>query len=367
MLTQIPTTRRGGSVAHEEEERGFATRAIHAGEDSRASAIPIYQAATVDGSYSRDGHNPTVEAFEAKVCELEGGIRSLAMASGMAAIAQVLLSLMRSGDRLVAHQTMYSSVQHLLKEHLPRYGFEIEQVDMTDLCQLTDAVKAPTAVVYFEPIANPFIDVIDSPKVMEIAKSAGALTMVDNTFLTPYLYRPLESGADVVVHSATKYLCGHGDTIAGVATVGDEELGQQILKTRHYLGGILSPNNAFLLSRGMKTLTFRMDRHCTSALKVAEFLDGHPAVDTVHYPGLPTSPGYTVAQTYLRAFGGMVGFETVADLEWDGLVEKLTLIKPWVSLGDATTLMTKRGDRRVRLSVGLEDPQDIVRDLERVL
>ena len=349
------------------EKNGFATRAIHAGENPDASAVPIYQAATVEGSYSRDGHNPTVEAFEAKVCELEGGNRSLAMASGMAAITQVLMSLLETGDRLVTHKTMYSGVQHLLKDLLPKYGFEIAQIDMTDPEQLVDAVKTPTSVVYFEPIANPYIDVIDAPAAIEIAHNAGALTVVDNTFLTPYLYRPIENGADVVIHSATKYLCGHGDTIAGVATVGNADVGQRILKTRHYFGGILAPANAFLLSRGMKTLPFRMDRHCESAKTIAMFLDQHSRIRTVYYPGLASSPGYDVASAYLTAHGGMIGFETTSDLDWETIGNALSLIKPWVSLGDATTLMTKRGDRRVRLSVGLEDADDIISDLDRAL
>ena len=171
----------------------------------------------------------------------------------------------------------------------------------------------------------------------------------------------------MVVHSATKYLCGHGDTLAGVITARNEDLYKRILKTRHYFGGILSPSNAFLLARGMKTLPFRMDRHCDSALKVAAFLSQHEKVQTVYYPGLVGSPGHETATRYLASFGGMIGFETTDDLKWDAIKSSLKLVKPWVSLGDATTLMTPRGDRRVRLSVGLEDTEDIVNDLAPAL
>lgn len=180
----------------------FHTRAIHAGESPDASAMPIFQSATVAGSYTRDGHNPTIEALEEKVCHLEGARVTLATASGMSAISQTLMALMQTGDRVVTHQTMYSGVQKLLKQWLPRYGFDVCQVDMRDPSQVKEALRTPTRVVYFEPIANPLVEVLDAPALIEMAHQAGAVVMTDNTFLTPYLFRPLDCGADIVVHSA---------------------------------------------------------------------------------------------------------------------------------------------------------------------
>jgi len=354
-------------MANSRQSYGLETRAIHSGEVPWASAVPIHQAATVHGSYSRDGHNPTVEAFEEKVRLLEGGESAVATASGMSAISQVLMTLLKSGDRLVAHRTMYSGVQHLLRDLLPRFGFEVVQIDMTDLDLLADALRTPTRVVYFEPIANPYIDVIDAPRAIGAAREAGSTVLIDNTFLTPCLFRPLDFGADVVVHSASKYLCGHGDTLGGVASTSCPALGERVRRTRHYFGGILSPANAFLLLRGVKTLPFRIEKHCENAMRIAEFLARHPRVSQVYYPGLPSSPRHDVAASYLERFGGMLGFETAFDLDWEAVRSGLSLIKPWVSLGDLTTLMTQRGPRRVRLSVGLEDPADIIPELSGML
>ena len=350
------------------EARGFATDAVHAGEDETASATPIYQAATVNGEYTRLG-NPTIKAFEEKIRTLEGGARSIATASGMAAVTQTLLALLESGQRLVSHHTVYGGTIQLFQGCLPRLGIDAEMVDMTDLDALRAAVKKPTTqVVYFEPLANPTLDVIDVNAVIEIGHKTGATVVVDNTFLTPYLLRPLELGADVVLHSATKYLCGHGDTIAGVVTTQTEELGQKVTEARKLFGGILSPMNAFLLLRGTKTLPIRMEKHCDNAEAVAAFLESHPKVSRVFYPGLPSSPGHEIAATYLDRFGAMMSIELVDEDVRRGLLERVELCKAWVSLGDMGSLVIGQGGRRrVRMSVGIEDADDIIADLGRAL
>ncbi len=346
---------------------GAHTDIVHNGERDDVSAVPIYQAATVDGSYSRDGHNPTIEALEEKIRSLERGQAALVTASGMAAISHTLLGLLSQGSRLVTHQTMYSGVQKLLSSVLPRYGIELVQVDMTDLENLRAALDTSPSVVYFEPIANPYVDVIDAPGAITMARECGATVMIDNTFLSPYLFKPLDYGAQIVVHSATKYLCGHGDTLGGAVITASAEHTEAIREVRNCVGGILSPGNAFLIMRGIKTMGIRMDRHSQSAMCIAKHLDSHPRVHTVFYPGLPSSPGHDAASSYLTSFGGMIGFETTFDLNWDRVKARLRMIKPWVSLGDTVTLVTKRGPRRIRLSVGLEDVEDIIADLELLL
>jgi len=354
------------------EGRGFASRAIHAGEADFASATPIYQAATVRGAYLRTHPNPTIVALEEKVCELEGGARTVAAASGMAAVSQTWLALLRAGDRLVAHNTVYAGVQILLEQYLPRYGIEVEQVDMTDLDQLRRALEKPAKIVHFEPLANANLDVIDAPAAIEIAHQAGAAAVIDNTFLSPYLFRPLEHGADVVIHSATKYLCGHGDALAGVVTASTEQLGETIHSARSYFGGILGPQSAFLVMRGIKTLPIRMEKHCANAQRVAEFLDAHPKIARVFYSGLASSPGHGAASSYLTRFGGMVSFAPTPDWHWNDAdaAKHLRLCKPWVSLGDVSTLVIDAEDLCpgcVRLSVGLEDADDIIADLDQAI
>ena len=352
--------------------KGFASRAIHAGEADFASATPIYQAATVGGRYLRDNVNPTIRALEEKIEELEGGARTVATASGMAAVSQTWLALLQAGDRLVVHHAVYVGVQALLDRFLPKFGIEVVQIDMTDLGQLAKALKNPAKVVHFEPVANASLEIIDAPAAIETAHQAGALAVIDNTFLSPYLFRPIEHGADVVIHSATKYLSGHGDALAGVVTTRTEELGKTIHDARSYFGGVLSPLNAFLVMRGIKTLPIRMEQHCANAQRVAEFLDGHPKIARVFYQGLPSSPGHEVAKSYLTRFGGMISFETTPDWKWDdaAAAENLRFCKPWVSLGDVSTLVldtTQLCPGRARVSVGLEDVEDIIADLDQAI
>lgn len=348
------------------DEQGFITRSIHAGEAENASATPIYQAATVDGAYLR-GSNPTFTAFEEKMCALEGGGRSIATACGMASVTQAVMTLIWAGSRIVSHQTAYSWTRRFMSEELPRLGFDTDIIDMRDQNQLDAALEKPTDVVYFEPLSNPTLDIINTPTVIRKAHEAGAKVVIDNTFLSPYLFRPIDHGADVVLHSATKYLCGHGDALAGVITTRDPDLGEEVVRTRNTYGGILSPLNAFLLLRGIKTLSIRMDRHVTNARTVADFLESHPRVKRTYYPGLPSTPGHEIARSQWAGYGGMVSFE-VAEGTVDRFLDRVRLCRPWVSLGDVSSLVTgDREGRRVRMSVGLEDTDDIIRDLAQAL
>lgn len=348
------------------DDHGFITRSIHAGEAENASATPIYQAATVDGAYLR-GSNPTFTAFEEKMCALEGGGRSIATACGMASVTQAVMTLIRAGSRIVCHHTAYTWTRHFMSEELPRLGFDTEMIDMRDPKQVDAALEKPTDVVYFEPLSNPTLDIIDAPAVIRKAHAAGAKVVIDNTFLSPYLFRPMDHGADVVLHSATKYLCGHGDALAGIITTRDPDLGEQVLRSRNTYGGILSPLNAFLLLRGIKTLSIRMDRHVMNARAVADFLEAHPGVKRTYYPGLPSTPGHEIARSQWAGYGGMVSFE-LAEMNIERFFDRVRLCRPWVSLGDVGSLVAgDRAGQRVRMSVGLEDTEDIIRDLDQAL
>ena len=348
------------------EDHGFITRSIHAGEAENTSATPIYQSTTVDGAYLRGG-NPTFTAFEEKMRALEGGGRSIATACGMASVTQAVMTLIGAGSRVVCHHAVYAWTRHFMIEELPRLGFDTEIIDMRDPRQVDAALERPTDVVFFEPLANPTLDIIDAPAVIRKAHDAGAKVVIDNTFLSPYLFRPMDHGADVVLHSATKYLCGHGDALAGIITTRDPELGEAVLRSRNTYGGILSPMNAFLLLRGIKTLPMRMDRHGVNARAVADFLESHHRVKRTYYPGLPSTPGYEIARSQWSGYSGMVSFE-IAEGNIERFFDRVRLCRPWVSLGDVGSLVT--GDpegTRVRMSVGLEDTDDIIRDLEQAL
>ncbi|RJP27574.1 MAG: aminotransferase class I/II-fold pyridoxal phosphate-dependent enzyme [Candidatus Omnitrophota bacterium] len=343
--------------------------AVHAGEDSDSSSYPIYQGTTNQGRYSRDS-NPTIDSVEVKLKELEGAEHGVAAASGMAAISQTLLTFLKQDSRMVYHRCVYDGTIGLVDSVLTPSGIDCVSIDMTNLTQLKTALSKKTDVVYFEVHSNPTLDVVDVPAAVKLAKDAGAMVIVDNTWLTPYLIQPIALGADIVIHSATKYMMGHGNGLAGIAC-GPRELLQRVHQTRMYVGGIMAPFNAFLLHQGLKTLPMRMERHCANAKRVAEFLNDHPKIKRVHYPGLPNDPGHAVASKQLNGFGGMLGFETKEKL---GL--KVELCKKWVSLGDVETLVVRwpgRDDRRGipdnywRMSVGIEDSDDIINDLKQAL
>ncbi len=350
-----------------DESDALMTNVIHTGEDSSASAVPIYVASSIGDTYGRHT-NPTVEALEAKLRELEGGAVTVATASGMAAVSQTLLSLLTTGDRLVVHTNVFVGVRALLADFFPGLGIRVDKVDMRDLDQLLQALEEPAAAVYFETISNPHINVIDAPRAIEIAKRASVPVIVDNTLLSPHLFRPLEHGADAVIQSASKYIGGHGDAIGGLVTTRDAELGERIRKVRRLFGGVLSPNSAYLLLRGLKTLPLRMERHCANAARVAELLAGHPRVREVSYPGLPSSPDGERARSFLRAFGGLMSFRLGSAEETGRFKQALRLGKVRFSFGEpGTILLTQDWTDVIRLSVGLENPEDILADLQQAL
>jgi methionine-gamma-lyase len=343
------------------EDAALATQIIHCGESESASAFPIFQANTVDGTYIRM-RNPTTEALEEKMRQLEGGALSLATASGMAAVSQTLLAILRAGSRIIVHQSIFIGVQTLLSDFIARLGIEVVQIDLNSADALAEATQRPADAIYFETLSNPKLEVVNPSFAVAAARKCGARVIVDNTILTPVICRPLQHGADVVIHSATKYLAGHGDVLAGIATFRDVELAKQVHKSRRILGGVLSPLSAYLVMRGMKTLPLRVAKHCENAQRVAAFLETQPLVQRVHYPGLPSSPYHAAAKSFLDRFGGLVSFDPRDDFDWDGFRNGLGLCRTSMSFGDPATRMQKEGP--IRISVGLEDADDILADLE---
>ncbi len=343
--------------------------AVHVGANSDYSSIPVYQGTTNRGQYTADS-NPTIESVETKMSRLEGAEAAGATAGGMAAIGQTLLAFLKPGDSVVAHKNIYSRTQRLLQEPLKDLGVRFEQVDMTDLKQLKKALEKKTTIVYFEVHSNPAMDVVDVRAASAMAREAGAMTIVDNTFLTPYLIQPLALGADIVLHSATKYMMGHGNGLAGIVC-GSRSLLEDVGTMRILIGGVLSPMNASLLNQGLKTLPMRMERHCFNAMEVATFLESHSKVKKVHYPGLASDPGHEVAKNQIKGYGGMLGFEMYKPPQLNSFVK---LCRPVWSLGDVATLMghysAPNPERRIpanytRMSIGIEDPGDIIADLKQ--
>ena len=387
---------------------GFATRQIHAGkQDNSAGALctPIYQTSTFAFDSVEQGGarfageepgyiytrlaNPSLAQVEEKLASLEGGEAALATASGMGAISAALWSSVESGDEIVAHETLYGCTYSLLSHGLTKFGVTSVLTDLSDLENLKNSLTPKTRVVYFETPCNPTMEILDIEAIAQMVHSYNPdiRVIVDNTFCSPYLQRPLELGADVVVHSATKYLNGHGDVIAGFI-VGSAAF-IDLFRTfglKDMTGAVMSPFNAFLLARGLKTLDIRMERHCANAQKVAEFLAGHPAVRTVWYPGLPDFPGRETAKKQMRLPGGMIAIELKADkAATAAALDRLELCTIAVSLGDAETLVEHAAtmthstytseelaaanipEGLVRISVGLEDPEDIIADFRQAL
>lgn len=357
----------------------ITTRSIHSGRYADSSAVPIFQGINSPhndevGYVSAIGRagGPTGEAMETAVADLEGANWSLATPSGMAAISQVLFGLLQAGDRVVAHRCIYTYATQLLNTDLTeKWGVTVEWVDMRDLDQLEKALETPTKLVYFDPIANPAMHLLNTAEIATRAKQAGAIVLADNTLLSPYLFKPLDFGVDVVVHSATKYLAGHGDALAGVISGRDEELGQKIARMRTFLGGFLAPMNAFLVLRGIRTLPFRMDRHCANAAAVIEWLHTRPEVTSVRYAGLePNAP-----TSGLKAFGSMLAFTVKEGIDIKQFQMGLKMCRPWGSLGDIETLVALPASNPhrdvppnfVRMAVGLEAPEDIIADLAQAL
>ncbi len=376
-----------------DDRRGFATRAIHAGEapdpTTRAHATPIYQTATfsfesaeekeavMDAAlawqggffYSRTG-NPTTAALEAKLADLEGAEDAVVGASGMAALSSALYASLRAGEHLVASDDVFVISRSLLEEDLPRRGIDVTPVPITDLDAVRAAIRPNTRAIFTETYSNPFMRVADVPALAGIARDHGIRLIVDNTFLSPYLYRPLEDGADLVLHSATKYLAGHGDSLAGVVA-GPKSLIDGIRYQLDVLGGCVSPFNAWLVLRGVRTLALRMEAHSANAMRLATFLEGHPAIAMVRYAGLDSHPDRAVAARLLGdRCGGMMSIRLHGGREaMSSFADRLRLCSIAVSLGDLFTLvypMPKR-DHLIRISVGCEDGADIVADFRQAL
>jgi cystathionine gamma-synthase len=380
-------------VQDDDEGMRFETRAIHVGQDPEplygAVNVPIFQTSTYaqDGvgkpkayDYARGG-NPTREALQSALASLEGGTRALCFASGMAAEATLLL-LLRPGDHVVLPDDVYGGTYRLLARVLSEWGLLFDTVDMTDPDALRKAVRGETRVVWVESPSNPLLKVVDIARAAEIAHQADARCVVDNTFATPYLQQPLELGADVVVHSVTKYLGGHSDLVGGAIVVREDELAERLAFLHNSVGAVPGPMDCYLALRGVKTLAVRMDAHCRGARRVAEFLAGHPGVTRVHFPGLPDHPGHEIAARQMRDFGGMVSFEMGSPEEAIRVAEATRLFFLGESLGGVESLIEVPGPMThasvagsplevpatlVRLSVGIEHPDDLVADLEQAL
>jgi len=330
--------------------------------------------------------NPTNNELGTAMAHLEGGEAGLPFATGAAAFSAMMLTLLKSGDHVICDDTTYSATNYMLGTLLPKFGVETTFLDCTDLVAVGSAMRSNTKIVFFETPCNPTMKIIDIAKIARIAKNGGAISAIDSTFATPFLTRPIEFGVDIVLHSTTKFICGHGDAMGGVL-VGSKELIGEIwdigLKN---LGGSASPFNSFLMLRGLKTLELRMEHHCKMAAAVAGFLEGHPKVERVYYPGLKSHPGHEIAKKQMKDFGGLLTFELKGGFEAGvSLMNNLKLCALAVSLGEANTLVQhpasmthwyvpeearqKSGitDGLVRFSAGLESIDDIIEDLEKAL
>jgi methionine-gamma-lyase len=387
------------------DEQGFATKAIHFGhnpyEGTGSLTPPIHVSSTYafetaeQGGrrfageeqgfiYSRLG-NPTTSLLEARLAVLEGGEAACVTASGMGAISSLLWTLLRPGDELITDETLYGCTFAFFHKALGEFGIKVRHCDLRDPANFVPTPE--TKVLYFETPANPNMRVLDIPALSAAARQAGVWSVVDNTYLTPYLQRPIELGADFVVHSATKYLSGHGDLLAGAVIGPKAQI--DLVKfhgVKDMTGSCLSAFDAHLLLRGLKTLNLRMDRHCASAMRIAEFLASRPEVKQVYYPGLSSDAFHKVAETQMKAFGGMMALELHGGLkEGIAFINALNLFTRAVSLGDCESLvehpasMTHStyteeellshgiGPSLVRLSVGLEDVEDLIHDLDQAL
>lgn len=335
--------------------------------------------------YTRLG-NPTLTELEAKMADLEGAEAAVAFGSGMAAVSGVLFHLLKSGDHVVCSDGIYGCTYGLLHLLVEKFGVETTYVDMTRLEKLEEAIREETRVLYLETPVNPTMKLIDLEAVSQIARRFGTRVVVDNTFATPYLQRPLELGADFVIHSATKYIGGHGDVIGGIALGKKEEMDGIRTSTLKDIGGVLSPFDAWLLLRGIRTLAVRMDRHVENARSVARFLQDHPAVEEVIHPGLSSHPQHELSTKQMKAPGGMISFRVVGGEEGArAFLDSLRICHLTVSLGEVATLVQhpasmthsaipeetrKRmgiSEDLIRISVGLESPEDIICDLDQAL
>ncbi len=385
--------------------QGFASKLVHAGgvEDDKGSAVtPIYQTSTFrftdadQGArrfageekgyiYTRLG-NPTIEDLENTLAELEGGYGGLATASGMAAVNTVYLTLLGSGDHMVGHRALYGPSRGIMEKLYPKFGVEVDFVDATRIEEIEKALRPNTRLLYLETPANPTMGITDIARASKLAHEVGALVCVDNTFCSPYLQRPLELGADIVLHSMTKFINGHADIVGGVVVAKDQEVHDRLSWVMKNMGFNIDPHQAFLARRGLKTLAIRLEKAQDNARKVAEFLQSNPRIEWVLYPGLPSHPQYELARRQMKGPGSMISFSVKGGLEAGKMVmNNVQLAVLAVSLGGVETLIQHPAsmthsklppevreaagitDGLIRLSVGIEDVEDILDDLAQAL
>lgn len=384
---------------------GFDSKLIHAGDfqDELGSAVtPIYQTSTFafrnaqHGAdlfagkekgfiYTRIG-NPTIDALENKLAELENGYRGIALSSGMAAVTTVYMAFLGQGEHIVCTSAVYGPSRGVLESHFSKFGVQYTFVDSSNLKEIEDAIKPNTKLLYLETPANPTIALTDIKKASEIAHKHGILVVVDNTFCSPYLQKPIDLGADVVLHSLTKFINGHADIVGGALIAKDPDVYAKLRKTMVYMGGNMDPHQAYMVIRGVKTLSLRVDRAQENSIKVAEYLEKHPKVAWVKYPGLKSFPQYELAKEQMKGPGAMISFELKGGYEAGvTLMNNVHLALLAVSLGGVETLiqhpasMTHAGlpkearlqaeitDGLVRFAVGIENVEDIIADLDQAL
>lgn len=392
------------SSNHHNRSKHAETNAIHGGmikdEQFGSLATPLYQTSTFtfenaqQGAnrfageeqgyiYSRLG-NPTTTQLEQTVAALEGTDAAAATATGMGAVSAALLANLSAGDHLIASKAVYGCSFALMSHMLTKFGIEVTFVDMTEPANISDAVQENTKVIFLESPINPNLVVLDLAEIGAIAKRHNLLSIVDNTFLTPYLQQPKQFGFDLIIHSATKYLNGHGDVVAGIICGSEELISHIKLTALKDIGATMSPHDAWLIIRGLKTLAVRMDRHCSNAQTIAEHLEAHPLIKKVYYPGLPSHDGYKFIGSQMKGAGGVIAFELEGSLE-DGayLIDQMSLFSIAVSLGDAESLIQHPAsmthspytqeerlnagisDTLIRISVGLEHTDDLIADLDQ--
>jgi methionine-gamma-lyase len=386
-------------------DKGFNTKLVHAGdfEDEFGSAVvPIYQTSTFsfknaqhgadcfsgedDGYiYTRIG-NPTINALENKLAELENGYRGIALASGMAAVSTTYAALLGQGDHMISTGAVYGPSRGVMESHFAKFGVESSYIDTSDLNEIEKAIKPNTKVLYLETPANPTIQLTDIKRASEIAHKHNIIVVVDNTFSSPYLQKPLDLGADVALHSLTKFINGHADIVGGALIAKDKDIYDKLRKTMVYMGGNMDPHQAYLVIRGVKTLSLRIEKAQENAMKVAEFLENHPKIEWIKYPGLKSFEQHDLAKEQMFGFGTMISFGVKGGFNaGKTLMDNVHLAKLAVSLGGVESLIqhpasmthagiskenkTKAGitDELVRYSVGIEDVEDIINDLKNAL
>ena len=377
------------------KNQGFETRAIHAGQEADpatgAVMMPIYTSSTFKQDspgihkgydYSRTG-NPTIAALESNLAPLERGKYGAGFGSGLAAI-DCVIKMLNPGDEVISTNDLYGGSYRIFKTIFEKYGINFHFVDMVDVQNISNKINDKTKLIWIETPTNPMMNIIDVKSIVEIAKPKRIKVAVDNTFATPYLQRPLELGADIVMHSVTKYLGGHSDVVMGALVTNDESLAEEMYRIQNSSGAVCGPMDSFLVLRGVKTLHLRVQRHCENGEKVAHFLHNNPQVDQVYWPGFKTHPNHEVAKEQMNGFGGMISFTLVGDSldKAKSIVSKTKLFTLAESLGGVESLIghpstmthasipreerMKSGvlDSLIRLSVGIEDASDLIEDLE---